>query len=148
MPAIIAGLLVRWLSCTTAPGCWIWGALRWCMTRGETTLSCDCFSSRRRHTGFDCDWSSDVCSSDLHRADYLAPPQVRRREGPHRPPDARADTCRPRRRLSVHLGLYAGRLGRPEQGRGPARGEDRKSTRLNSSHSQISYAVFCLKKKT
>src|SRR2546427_1830758 len=26
--------------------------------------------------------------------------------------------------------------------------EDRKSTRLNSSHSQISYAVFCLKKKT
>src|SRR2546430_10315496 len=32
----------------------------------------------------------------------------------------------------------------------PASGEgvsDRKSTRLNSSHSQISYAVFCLKKK-
>src|SRR2546427_5774586 len=27
-------------------------------------------------------------------------------------------------------------------------GLDRKSTRLNSSHSQISYAVFCLKKKT
>src|SRR2546430_9416179 len=33
-------------------------------------------------------------------------------------------------------------------GRGPQQtGEDRKSTRLNSSHSQISYAVFCLKKK-
>src|SRR2546430_6861438 len=30
-------------------------------------------------------------------------------------------------------------------GNGPRR--DRKSTRLNSSHSQISYAVFCLKKK-
>src|SRR5688572_30914369 len=28
-----------------------------------------------------------------------------------------------------------------------ARRQDRKSTRLNSSHSQISYAVFCLKKK-
>src|SRR5256885_6313815 len=28
-----------------------------------------------------------------------------------------------------------------------ARGEDRKSTRLNSSHLVISYAVFCLKKK-
>src|SRR5438270_7908577 len=28
-----------------------------------------------------------------------------------------------------------------------AKGIDRKSTRLNSSHSQISYAVFCLKKK-
>src|SRR2546430_13351206 len=25
------------------------------------------FSSRRRHTRFDCDWSSDVCSSDLKR---------------------------------------------------------------------------------
>src|SRR5256886_13453105 len=30
----------------------------------------------------------------------------------------------------------------------PPHGGDRKSTRLNSSHSQISYAVFCLKKKT
>src|SRR2546430_6731155 len=30
---------------------------------------------------------------------------------------------------------------------GQLRGQDRKSTRLNSSHSQISYAVFCLKKK-
>src|SRR5947209_16843770 len=28
-----------------------------------------------------------------------------------------------------------------------ASGEDRKSTRLNSSHANISYAVFCLKKK-
>src|SRR6266511_5804239 len=34
-------------------------------------------------------------------------------------------------------------------GRRPARGHgrDRKSTRLNSSHVKISYAVFCLKKK-
>src|SRR2546430_3811236 len=32
--------------------------------------------------------------------------------------------------------------------RGDAPEVDRKSTRLNSSHSQISYAVFCLKKKT
>src|SRR5688572_32764651 len=40
--------------------------------------------------------------------------------------------CRPARRVS-----------RP---RAPAHA-DRKSTRLNSSHSQISYAVFCLKKK-
>src|SRR2546427_8611898 len=41
----------------------------------------------------------------------------------------------------VHRG---GAGGRP---RGGARRGDRKSTRLNSSHSQISYAVFCLKKK-
>src|SRR2546430_5636978 len=28
------------------------------------------FSSRSRHTRFDCDWSSDVCSSDLVEAGY------------------------------------------------------------------------------
>src|SRR5688572_32586179 len=47
------------------------------------------------------------------------------------------------------------RLIREERGGGDPRNvqiagcswEDRKSTRLNSSHSQISYAVFCLKKK-
>src|SRR2546430_10065533 len=39
-----------------------------------------------------------------------------------------------------------GRRNRPDGGDVPRR--DRKSTRLNSSHSQISYAVFCLKKKT
>src|SRR2546430_3200784 len=39
------------------------------------------------------------------------------------------------RRATVGSSLEAGRL------------RDRKSTRLNSSHSQISYAVFCLKKK-
>src|SRR5438132_10048462 len=39
---------------------------------------------------------------------------------------------------------------RPAAGRAapPAAGRDRKSTRLNSSHTVISYAVFCLKKKT
>src|SRR2546430_7183002 len=30
------------------------------------------FSSRRRHTRFDCDWSSDVCSSDLRWDPILA----------------------------------------------------------------------------
>src|SRR2546430_11362848 len=64
-------------------------------------------------------------------------------------------------------GAFAGQLGRDEQvhfvpqppleeaavdaraALDHHRGEpqDRKSTRLNSSHSQISYAVFCLKKK-
>src|SRR5689334_24774744 len=46
--------------------------------------------------------------------------------------------CR-RRRL---LGRSADRSPRPHR-----RQRDRKSTRLNSSHSSISYAVFCLKKK-
>src|SRR2546430_7320956 len=35
----------------------------------------------------------------------------------------------------------------PHAAGGRRRSRDRKSTRLNSSHSQISYAVFCLKKK-
>src|SRR2546430_9405375 len=42
------------------------------------------------------------------------------------------------------------RTARGEEGEPPRRytmRRDRKSTRLNSSHSQISYAVFCLKKK-
>src|SRR5688572_31828207 len=46
--------------------------------------------------------------------------------------------------LDVAPHQQAGAVGQP-----PVEGErlDRKSTRLNSSHSQISYAVFCLKKK-
>src|SRR3712207_7356426 len=47
----------------------------------------------------------------------------------------------PARREEVH-GLAAQPA---QQG---LRGQDRKSTRLNSSHANISYAVFCLKKKT
>src|SRR2546430_16120990 len=39
------------------------------------------------------------------------------------------------------------RTARPSKRATIARSSDRKSTRLNSSHSQISYAVFCLKKK-
>src|SRR2546430_13098869 len=45
----------------------------------------------------------------------------------------------PRNGRSHAVGLQNGRPGQ--------RHRDRKSTRLNSSHSQISYAVFCLKKK-
>src|SRR2546430_10135953 len=44
-------------------------------------------------------------------------------------------------------GATRGASGPPQHGACPRPGPDRKSTRLNSSHSQISYAVFCLKKK-
>src|SRR5256886_7021226 len=37
-------------------------------SRPYSTILFFFFSSRRRHTRFDCDWSSDVCSSDLLRA--------------------------------------------------------------------------------
>src|SRR2546430_10732819 len=86
------------------------------------------FSSRRRHTRFDCDWSSDVCSSDLSK---------RRRD------------CSPG--LNQCWTKICAALTSPEPAPSSAGGflrpRDRKSTRLNSSHSQISYAVFCLKKK-
>src|SRR2546430_7553484 len=51
---------------------------------------------------------------------------------------SRADAPDPRAR---HRGTH------PTERRLPREVGDRKSTRLNSSHSQISYAVFCLKKK-
>src|SRR5689334_23882384 len=51
-------------------------------------------------------------------------------------------------RLRRALGVPGLRLGgRGDRHRLYAPGKDRKSTRLNSSHSSISYAVFCLKKK-
>src|SRR5438034_5358378 len=53
------------------------------------------------------------------------------------PPSPRPSSRRPRSRQD----------GPPPRGR-PRRNRDRKSTRLNSSHTVISYAVFCLKKKT
>src|SRR5438874_6839836 len=51
----------------------------------------------------------------------------------------------PRTRPDVDLKAYTGRYERLSQEYELA--VDRKSTRLNSSHVEISYAVFCLKKK-
>src|SRR5439155_12367517 len=90
-----------------------------------------------------------ILTLSLHDA---LPISVRRRQGRRglRRPGHVAATSRQRAqalrseraRLQDRLGLrfpvvYLGR-----------RGADRKSTRLNSSHVAISYAVFCLKKKT
>src|SRR2546422_3621471 len=48
---------------------------------------------------------------------------------------------------AVHSAVNQGPLLRVAQNDAILRGLDRKSTRLNSSHGYISYAVFCLKKK-
>src|SRR6266480_6462799 len=78
------------------------------------------FSSRRRHTRLTCDWSSDVCSSDLIG--------IQRRIGSW----VALEKCI--RQTITSSSVTQTWL-------------DRKSTRLNSSHMSISYAVFCLKKK-
>src|SRR3712207_7436524 len=71
----------------------------------------------------------------LFRSDHQAGGQ---RDGEQRLP---ADLARDR------AGAARGRRGRRAGAAGDDRRRDRKSTRLNSSHANISYAVFCLKKK-
>src|SRR2546422_7689912 len=90
------------------------------------------FSSRRRHTRCSRDWSSDVCSSDLERggARFRGLQEGGSLAG-----------YRERRWADARALL---RVARPCV---PNPRVDRKSTRLNSSHGYISYAVFCLKKK-
>src|SRR3712207_7206214 len=137
------------------------------------------FSSRRRHTRYWRDWSSDVCSSDLVLGAALS--QLQR--GAH----LRAGDSKTRGQihqsgrdyqegqlshLTPHLCDLQGRAGRlalstaavvwacqpqhdanlcpfgqakRQKDYGANEFRDRKSTRLNSSHANISYAVFCLK---
>src|SRR2546422_1885290 len=95
--------------------------------RREVVCGCFFFSSRRRHTRCSRDWSSDVCSSDLgrRRAGRRVDERRQRIEGA----DDHEREQRERDRVAAE------------------QVQDRKSTRLNSSHGYISYAVFCLKKK-
>src|SRR2546426_1261723 len=87
------------------------------------------------------------------RGDARRPPSVAR-VGLTTPKSGR--TLRPRRRtqrtdmkkllvLTLSLALAVGLVSAPSLA--AAGDQDRKSTRLNSSHLVISYAVFCLKKK-
>src|SRR5204863_3757677 len=93
------------------------------------------FSSRRRHTRSLRDWSSDVCSSDLGDG-ITGSPRLPLEPGFDRQP-----------RAAAHPGVDPrDAVEDPERGAHAPR-QDRKSTRLNSSHVEISYAVFCLKKK-
>src|SRR5205085_10648366 len=78
-------------------------------------------------------------SSDLHAGNV---PHPRWRVKPYHVVHVRARTNRASQRGRLRL---LAKLDSCVRVLGPH--GDRKSTRLNSSHSQISYAVFCLKKK-
>src|SRR5688572_31034476 len=85
------------------------------------------------------------------------PPRRRRRKTRRRRADHGDELQGAGRRVSAHQLEGPGHLAFGAEDPGPAGDpgghsrrrllRDRKSTRLNSSHSQISYAVFCLKKK-
>src|SRR5256885_13296928 len=102
---------------------------------------CFFFSSRRRHTRLQGDWSSDVCSSDLPviAVEAAAPDIVRRAHLP-----STIANMDPRDSSGAGEFLIRNNTGSDCSIRMV---RDRKSTRLNSSHLVISYAVFCLKKK-
>src|SRR5207245_7141824 len=80
---------------------------------------------------------------------YILPSTVFNRQGPNAPIPVGV-----LRGWRIHVQVHgreevSGTLGACRRSAGwPARIRDRKSTRLNSSHGSISYAVFCLKKNT
>src|SRR5690606_39535926 len=98
-------------------------------------------SSTCRHTSFSRDSSSDVCSSDLPgRARVHVHQQVGAAGRAVAAPELAA--------VDPVVGGEKGDAAEDaDERRLGARRTDRKSTRLNSSHVKISYAVFCLKKK-
>src|ERR1035438_8145768 len=117
-------------------------------------------SSRRRHKRCLSDWSSDVCSSDLKRVSLVWRTRtLSARPTPlgHTYPHVKDHLQRWSGRLDSNQRDPASKAGKINQtplrpviskwsGRSDSN-RDRKSTRLNSSHLGISYAVFCLKKK-
>src|SRR3712207_7710631 len=85
--------------------------------------------------------TTEIYTLSLHDALPICARSVRAHR--RRPPGRRRSPRRPRRlRRACPAAPTAGPAGRRRAGR-----PDRKSTRLNSSHANISYAVFCLKKK-
>src|SRR3712207_8457444 len=82
--------------------------------------------------------ATEICTLSLHDAlPICSGDQGSAATAGHRPQQ---------RHLDPHLDPPVGSGGHPHHG--PPRRPDRKSTRLNSSHANISYAVFCLKKNT
>src|SRR5688572_32712267 len=91
--------------------------------------------------------TTEIYTLSLHDALPISDRVLGRRDAQDRPERRDAGV----RRAEPVAHRVQGRRGNPQVpgrgARGAQAGTDRKSTRLNSSHSQISYAVFCLKKK-
>src|SRR5690625_5390159 len=126
----------------------------WCVMKKVACF----FSSRRRHTNWPRDWSSDVCSSDhKHEGTIIVKENPPSSNTPHDllmkellrqlyEPFIKAFYPK----LYELIDFQSAKLLSEEMILNAFKGEkrlDRKSTRLNSSHVAISYAVFCLKKK-
>src|SRR2546429_4104227 len=109
------------------------------------------FSSRRRHTRCSRDWSSDVCSSDLIIRHYTHEAGVRNLEREiqniARKMARKVVTDGADSSVEINAENVKDFLGVQKYREFWLEKQDRKSTRLNSSHGYISYAVFCLKKK-
>src|SRR3712207_7642139 len=105
------------------------------------------FSSRRRHTRYWRDWSSDVCSSDLIIHQELSVlPNLTVAENIFLGNEKYSKFTRKINKTLIRerSKMFLEQIGCKVN---PDYLVDRKSTRLNSSHANISYAVFCLKKK-
>src|SRR2546429_3434750 len=83
-------------------------------------------------------WSSGICACAAWQRSRPQRAKQRRKHGPYRSQKSQlfGNRCLAREPIRVHAGQRLEETNR-----------DRKSTRLNSSHGYISYAVFCLKKK-
>src|SRR5215217_1069852 len=98
-------------------------ARRCCVSVGVT------FDRGRRHharRGWSCFFFKDTATTEIYTLSLHDALPISSRAGPPR------GSIQPQRQAPCG---------------GPRAGGDRKSTRLNSSHANISYAVFCLKKK-
>src|SRR3712207_7291445 len=82
----------------------------------------------------------------LFRSEALDAEKIRRASGTATKQAARLG-ARTVATILQHAEMVADRVSTSAASRAVAEGADRKSTRLNSSHANISYAVFCLKKK-
>src|SRR5207253_5743806 len=92
------------------------------------------------------DWPGPLCTCPRPHTRWLLPTPSGPMKGANSPGWARplhSETSR----CSMMAPALRFRRAEPHEGATSSRTQDRKSTRLNSSHVAISYAVFCLKKK-